>query len=122
MIGAAFAAAAPAVPSWKSGFSDGRDNIGGLVSAILAPTGGFGKLLVVLLALSVPSACAPTMYTFGSSFMSFDPCAIQRNTGTSFMSVAPIFARVPRYIFAIVSEAMSVQFLYEIVTRLILIF
>ena len=64
MLGAAFAAATPAVPSWKSGFNDG-DNIGGLISAILAPTGGFGKFLVVLLALSVPSACAPTMYTFG---------------------------------------------------------
>ena len=31
------------------------------------------------------------------------------------MSIAPIFARVPRYIFAIVSEAMSVSILYETV-------
>ena len=67
MLGAAFAAAAPAVPSWTAGFDDGN-NLGGLISAILAPTGGFGKFLVVLLSLSVPSACAPTMYTFGSSF------------------------------------------------------
>jgi hypothetical protein len=36
-------------------------------------------------------------------------------TGTSFMSIAPIFARVPRYIFAVVSEGMLVQFLYEAV-------
>jgi purine-cytosine permease-like protein len=66
MLGAAFAAAAPGVPLWKSGFSDGN-NVGGLTSAILAPTDGLGKFLVVLLALSVSSACAPTMYTFGMS-------------------------------------------------------
>jgi purine-cytosine permease-like protein len=77
MIGAAFAAAAPAVPLWKSGFGDGS-NVGGLISAILAPTKGFGKFLVVLLALSVPSACAPTMYTFGLSFTSVDSLGIER--------------------------------------------
>lgn len=67
ILGAAFGAAAEVVPSWKSGFNNGN-NIGGLISAILAPTGWFGKFQVVLLALSVPSACAPTMYSFGSSF------------------------------------------------------
>ncbi|KAF8231030.1 hypothetical protein L208DRAFT_1437901 [Tricholoma matsutake] len=91
MLGASFAAVAPAVPSWNSAFGNGG-NVGGLISAILAPTGGFGKFLVVLVALSVPSACAPTMYTFG----------------TSFMSIAPIFAKVPRYIFTIVSEAILI--------------
>lgn len=64
MLGATFAAASPAVPSWKAGFGNGND-VGGLISAILLPAGGFGKFLVVLIALSVPSACAPTMYTFG---------------------------------------------------------
>ncbi|KIM71243.1 hypothetical protein PILCRDRAFT_830469, partial [Piloderma croceum F 1598] len=85
-LGAAFTASAPAVPSWTAGF-EGGDNVGGLISAVLAPTGGFGKLLTVLIALSVPSACAPTMYTFG----------------TSFMTIAPIFQKVPRYVFAIIS-------------------
>lgn len=91
ILGAAFGAAAEVVPSWKSGFNNGN-NIGGLISAILAPTGWFGKFQVVLLALSVPSACAPTMYSFG----------------TSFMSIAPIFSRVPRYIFPIVSAAILI--------------
>ena len=108
MLGAAFAAVAPAVPSWKSGFSDGN-NVGGLISAVLSPTGGFGKFLVVLLALSVPPACAPTMYTFGMSLHVIQLSSHRAgSTGTSFMSIAPIFARVPRYIFAIVSEVMSV--------------
>lgn len=55
----------PAIPSWSKGFDDGN-NIGGLISAVLSPAGGFGKFLVVLVSLSIPSLCAPTMYTFGN--------------------------------------------------------
>ena len=64
MIGAAFAAAAPSVPSWSAGFKNGND-MGGLLAAILAPAGGFGKFLLVLLAVSVSSTCAPLIYSFG---------------------------------------------------------
>ncbi|KAH0581647.1 hypothetical protein H2248_011344 [Termitomyces sp. 'cryptogamus'] len=91
MLGGAFAAMAPAISSWNEGFDDGN-NLGGLISAILSPTGGFGKFLVVLISLSIPSICAPTMYTFG----------------TSFMAIAPIFARVPRYLFSIVSGVILI--------------
>lgn len=65
MIGAAFAAAAPGVPAWAAGFDNGN-NAGGLVMAVLAPAGGFGKFMLVLIALSTTGACAPTMYTFGA--------------------------------------------------------
>ena len=88
MIGAAFAAAAPAVPSWEAGFDNGN-NVGGLIQAILSPAGGFGKFLTVVVALFVPSTCAPTIYTFASSFMTIHAC----------------FARVPRYVYAVISEA-----------------
>ncbi|KAI0371277.1 cytosine-purine permease [Pilatotrama ljubarskyi] len=91
MLGAAFAAAAPGVPSWEAGFDQGN-NVGGLIQAVLSPSGGFGKFLVVLLALSIPSACAPTMYTFASSFM----------------TIHAWFARVPRYVYTIVSEAILI--------------
>ncbi|KAF4616906.1 hypothetical protein D9613_008743 [Agrocybe pediades] len=91
MLGAALAAAALGIPSWQSGF-DGGNNMGGLLDAVLSPAGGFGKFVLVLIALSTSCACAPTMYTFG----------------TSFMSIHPFFARVPRYIFAIVSEALLI--------------
>jgi len=64
MMGAGFAAAAPGIPSWSSGFQEGN-NMGGLLAAVLAPAGGLGKFLLVLLALSTSSACAPTMYTLG---------------------------------------------------------
>ena len=71
MIGAGFAAAAPGVPSWSTGFQDGN-NMGGLIAAILAPSGGFGKFLLVLIALSTSSACAPTIYSFGKYKLIFN--------------------------------------------------
>ena len=89
MLGAAFAAAAPGVPEWEAGFDNGN-SVGGLVEAVLSPAGGFGKFLTVLIALFIPSACAPTMYTFASSFM----------------TIHTWFAKVPRYIYTIISEAM----------------
>ncbi|KAJ8474885.1 hypothetical protein ONZ51_g6913 [Trametes cubensis] len=92
MLGAAFAAAAmSSVPAWGAGLGDGND-VGGLVAAVLAPTGGFGKFLLVLLSLTAPSACAPSMYTV---------C-------TSFMTVHRSFARVPRFVIAIVSTAVLI--------------
>ena len=91
-LGAIFASCAPFVPAWDAGFEDGS-NVGGLINAVLSPLGGFGKFLTVLLALSIPSACAPTMYTFGSSFM----------------TIGNYFSMIPRYVFVIVSEAMYVS-------------
>ncbi|KAI0357669.1 hypothetical protein OH77DRAFT_1286490 [Trametes cingulata] len=91
MLGAAFAAAAVSVPSWEAGFGDGND-VGGLVAAILAPTKGFGKLLLVLLSLTAPSAVAPTMYTV---------C-------TSFMTIHRALARIPRFLIALVSTAVLI--------------
>ena len=64
MIGAGIAAAAPGVSSWSTGFQDGND-MGGLIAAVLAPAGGFGKFLLVLMAVSTSAACAPTLYSFG---------------------------------------------------------
>ncbi|THH07037.1 hypothetical protein EW145_g3664 [Phellinidium pouzarii] len=91
LIGAAFACAAPSVPVWSAGYEDGN-NVGGLLEAVLSSAGGFGKFLTVLVALSIPSACAPTMYSFGMSFM----------------NVAPFFAKVPRNVYAIVSTVILI--------------
>jgi len=91
MLGAAFAASAATVPAWKTGFDNGN-SVGGLFEAVLSPAGGFGKFLTVLVALSIPSACAPTMYTFASSFM----------------TVSPYATRIPRYVFTVISEAILI--------------
>ncbi|KAM5532151.1 hypothetical protein V8D89_014176 [Ganoderma adspersum] len=91
MLGAAFAAAAPLVPEWEAGFDNGN-SVGGLVEAVLSPAGGFGKFLTVVVALFIPSACAPTMYTFASSFM----------------TIHAWLGRVPRYIYTIISEVILI--------------
>ncbi|KAF8639474.1 hypothetical protein AX17_001494 [Amanita inopinata Kibby_2008] len=88
MIGAGFAAAATSVPAWEAGFAGGT-NIGGLISAVLGPTGGFGKFLVVVLSLCVTSGGALTMYSFATSSMA-------------------VFARIPRYVYVVISEAILI--------------
>ncbi|KAG1729735.1 hypothetical protein EDB19DRAFT_1929562 [Suillus lakei] len=90
-LGAAFAAAAPNVDTWNAGFNN-SSSVGGLIYSVLLPTGAFGKLLTALVALSIPSACAPTMYTFS----------------TSFMAVAPWFAAVPRWVYILISEGILI--------------
>ncbi|TFY57346.1 hypothetical protein EVG20_g8587, partial [Dentipellis fragilis] len=69
MLGAAFAAGAPAVPSWQAGLGD------------------------VVIALTIPGAVAPTMYSLGTSFMAITP---------------PLFAKIPRYVYAVVSTAILI--------------
>lgn len=91
MLGASFAASASAVPAWQAGLGNGN-NVGGLIEAILGMSGGFGKFLTVVIALTIPSAVAPTMYSFASSFM----------------AVTPILAKIPRYVYAVVATAILI--------------
>ncbi|KAG1729734.1 permease for cytosine/purines, uracil, thiamine, allantoin-domain-containing protein [Suillus lakei] len=90
-LGAAFAAAAPSVPAWNAGFDD-SSSAGGLLHSVLLPTGTFGKILTALVALSIASACAPTMYTFSNSFM----------------AIATWFAAVPRWVYILISEGILI--------------
>ncbi|KAF8991748.1 cytosine-purine permease [Cyathus striatus] len=89
-MGAAVAAAAPAVPVWNEGYAGG--NVGGLLEAMLRPVGGFGKFLTVLLSLSVVSNIAATFYSIS---LNLQICI-------------PPFVAVPRYIFSIVATAIVV--------------
>ncbi|KAF9813398.1 hypothetical protein IEO21_05632 [Rhodonia placenta] len=91
LLGAALTATAYHVPSWEAGLGNGND-IGGLVAAILSPAGGFGKFLLVLLALASPSQCAPSMYT---------AC-------TSFMTISAVLARIPRFALSIISTIILI--------------
>jgi purine-cytosine permease-like protein len=113
MLGAAFGAGAPGVPTWEAGLGTDASDVGGLVGAVLDGAGGFGesnvfawrscadgipsrfagKFLTALIALTIPSAVAPTMYSFS----------------TSLMAVHPALARVPRYVWAVVATAMCVS-------------
>ncbi|KAG1832307.1 cytosine-purine permease [Suillus subalutaceus] len=90
-LGAAFAAAAPSVPAWNAGFDD-RSSVGGLLHSVLLPTGAFGEILTALVALSISSACAPTIYTFSNSFM----------------AISTWFAAVPRWVYILISEGILI--------------
>ena len=128
MIGAAFAAAAPSVPSWSTGFQNGS-NMGGLIAAVLAPAGGFGKFLClwrcqlrplvllqsILLVSSAYSRVATKQFLF--YFLIFNHhfrkfvvvlCLLSYFSliGNCFMAITPFFARVPRYVFTVMSTAM----------------
>ncbi|KAI9063521.1 cytosine-purine permease [Trametes sanguinea] len=89
-LGAAVAVSAPLVPAWEEGYADG--NVGGLIEAMLRPTGGFGKFLTVLIALSVTANIAPTFYSFSLSFQVF----------------IPPFAVIPRYMFSLLATAILI--------------
>lgn len=82
-LGAAAAIAAPSVPNWDAGYTDG--NVGGLVNAMLSPVGNFGKFLMVLLSLSVTAINAPTLYSI---------CI-------DFQIIIPQLVTVPRYVFSV---------------------
>ena len=86
--------AVPFVPSWEEGYGDG--NVGGLIEAILRPTGNFGKFLTVLMALSVTANIAPTFYSFSLSFQ----------------VLVPPLAVIPRYMFSVLATAVYVSIPY----------
>jgi purine-cytosine permease-like protein len=91
-LGAAAAIASTDVASWGEGYQGG--NVGGLLAAMLSPTGRFGKFLTVLLSLSVAGNIAANFYSFCLNVQVF----------------VPFLVVVPRYIFSIVATVMSVLF------------
>nr|GAT47871.1 predicted protein [Mycena chlorophos] len=93
LLGAVFACAATSgtAPQWWAAYNNGN-NFGGLASAVLAPSRGFGKLMMALMSLAISAPTALTMYSFGMSLM----------------NVSTWFARVPRYVFAVVATAICV--------------
>ncbi|KAI0765159.1 NCS cytosine-purine permease [Fomes fomentarius] len=89
-LGAAVALSTPLVPAWETGYTGG--NVGGLIEAMLQPTGNFGKFLTVLMALSVTANIAATLYSGGLNLQIFIPALIV----------------VPRYLFSLVVTAILI--------------
>ena len=87
-LGAAVAINAPLVAVWNTGYADG--NVGGLLEAMLRPTGNFGKFLTVLLSLSVTGNIAASFYSISLNIQVFIPWLVI----------------VPRYILSVLATAM----------------
>ncbi|TDZ28873.1 Purine-cytosine permease fcyB [Colletotrichum spinosum] len=88
-LGAAIGGAMASIPEWQAGFD--TTLVGGVLGAMLAPAGGFGKFILVLLAFTLLANISGTMY------------AITLN----FQTLIPSF-RIPRYIFSIVVTAIII--------------
>lgn len=87
-LGAAIGGAVTRVPAWEAGYESHA--VGGVLGAMLAPAGGFGKFVLVVLSLTLLGNIAATMYSITLNFQ----------------ILAPQLVAVPRYAFSIVITAM----------------
>jgi NCS1 nucleoside transporter family len=90
-LGAAVVVNAPSVPTWETGYANG--NVGGLLEAILRPTGNFGKFLTVMLSLCVVGNMAPGLYSISLNIQIFIPWLVI----------------VPRYVCSLLAAAVIVS-------------
>lgn len=89
-LGAALAGAIDQNPTWQQGYN--KYLVGGVLAGCLSPAGNFGKFVLVLLALTLLGNTCATFY------------AITLN----FQTLIPFLAKVPRYIFSIVSTGIVI--------------
>ena len=82
--------AVPVVPGWAEAYSS--YGAGGVLAAMLEPAQGFGKFVLVLLALSVLGQLAISMYSIALNLQ----------------MLVPIFTKVPRYAFIIVVSVVMI--------------
>ena len=90
-LGMAFTTGIANVPAWKTAFGD-TGNVGGLLSAVVSPLGGFGKFLLVLLALSIIANNIPNDYSLGLSVQVFGKA----------------FQKVKRYIWTLIGAVIYI--------------
>ena len=71
ILGAAIGGAVPNVPEWQAAYD--KDSVGGVLAEMLTPAHGFGKFIVVILALSVIGNIAVSMYSISLNIQMFHP-------------------------------------------------
>lgn len=89
-LGAAVAGAIPNNPAWQEQYD--KYLVGGALAGMLSPAGSFGKFVLVILALTLLGNTCGTFY------------AVTLN----FQTLLPVLARVPRYVFSILSTAIII--------------
>lgn len=90
ILGAAIGGAVPEVPSWQAAYE--VTGIGGVVAEMLTPAGGFGKFIIVLLALSVIGNIAISMYS----------------VALNLQMLLPFLAKIPRFVFIVITMAIMI--------------
>ncbi|KAK4165860.1 hypothetical protein QBC43DRAFT_332951 [Cladorrhinum sp. PSN259] len=92
ILGAAIGGAVPNVPAWNDAYS--LTGIGGVLNEMLSPAGGFGKFVIVMLALSVIGNIAISMYS----------------VSLNLQMLLPPFAKIHRFFFILVTMALMIPF------------
>ncbi len=90
ILGAAIGGAVPNVPSWQAAYD--VSGIGGVIYEMLTPAHGFGKFIVVLLALTSIGNIAISTYSISLNIQMF----------------LPFLARVPRIVFIFITLAVMI--------------
>ncbi|KAK4126144.1 hypothetical protein N657DRAFT_567802 [Parathielavia appendiculata] len=90
ILGAAIGGAVPNVPSWEQAYH--ATGVGGVMSEMLAPAGGFGRFVLVVLALSVIGNIAISMYS----------------VALNLQMLLPFFAKVHRFLFILATMAIMI--------------
>ncbi|KAJ3497919.1 hypothetical protein NLG97_g1537 [Lecanicillium saksenae] len=89
-LGAAIAGAIPNNPVWQEQYD--KYLVGGALSAMLAPAGGFGKFVLVILSLTLLGNTCGTFYSITLNFQ----------------TLLPFLFRWPRYVFSIIIAVIIV--------------
>ena len=90
ILGAAIGGVVPNLPAWEAAYQ--VTGIGGVMLEMLAPAGGFGKFILVLLALSVIGNISMSTYSISLNLQMF----------------IPFFTRVPRFVFIFVTYVIMI--------------
>jgi purine-cytosine permease-like protein len=90
VLGAAIGGALPNVPEWNDAFE--KFGIGGVMAEMLAPAGGFGKFVLVVLALSIIGNITISMYSIAINLQ----------------MILPIFANIHRFVWVVITMAIMI--------------
>uniref|UniRef100_A0A0D2XX54 Purine-cytosine permease n=1 Tax=Fusarium oxysporum (strain Fo5176) TaxID=660025 RepID=A0A0D2XX54_FUSOF len=90
ILGAAIGGALPNVESWQTAWDN--YGIGGVMAEMLAPAGGFGKFVLVVLALSVVGNMVLSNYS----------------VALCLQMLVPAFAKVPRFLFIVATLVIMI--------------
>lgn len=89
-LGAAIGGAMGSIPNWEAGYDETA--VGGVLAAMLAPAGAFGKFVVVILSFTMLGNIAATMYSITLNFQ----------------MLIPQLVVVPRYVFSVIITAIVI--------------
>jgi purine-cytosine permease-like protein len=92
VLGAAIGGAVPQVDSWNNAYA--QTGVGGVMYEMLTPAGGFGKFILVLLALSVIGNIAISMYS----------------VSLNLQMILPFFTKIHRLFFIVIVFAVMIPF------------